>query len=71
MNQENEPNSTESIVEEPTVEGQAPAQTEAPPTNITKIADLQRMNIDELNHYALEVHRFLIRTFVRTERLRD
>ncbi len=55
MNQENEPNHTDSIVEDPVTEAQTQASQEIPPTNITKIADLQRMNIDELNHYAKKI----------------
>jgi transcription termination factor Rho len=65
MTQENEPNHSDSIVEETIDEGapkqQHPQQQqqqqqnpEVPPT-ITKIADLQRMNIDELNHYAKKI----------------
>lgn len=60
MNQDQEPNYTDSIVEEPSIEesgqGQRPPQVgaEIQPT-ITKISDLQRMNIDELNHYAKKI----------------
>ncbi len=55
MNQENEPNHTDSIVEDQVTEAQTQTTQEVPPTNITKIADLQRMNIDELNHYAKKI----------------
>ncbi len=64
MNQENEPNYTDSIVEDTSIEegatqakhhSQEGAQPQGPAPIITKIADLQRMNIDELNHYAKKV----------------
>lgn len=62
MNQEHEPNLTDSIVEETAYEeGQMPASKNSPettsntPPTITKVSDLQRMNIDELNHYAKKV----------------
>lgn len=60
MNQEHEPNYSDSIVEETTLEegsktAQPQPQQEGPPPTITKIADLQRMNIDELNHYAKKI----------------
>ncbi|MBS0633882.1 MAG: transcription termination factor Rho [Verrucomicrobia bacterium] len=61
MNQENEPNYTDSIVEETSIEEGATNQKapsdapQGPPPTITKIADLQRMSIDELNHYAKKV----------------
>ena len=64
MNQEHEPNVADSIVEEPSYEEGQPippkttqegqAAQGVPPT-ITKVSDLQRMNIDELNHYAKKV----------------
>ncbi len=63
MNQEHEPNITESIVEEPSIEEgttaqrppQESSQQQGPNPTVTKIADLQRMSIDELNHYAKSV----------------
>lgn len=66
MTQENEPNFTDSIVEDSSLDegttqarhpqdgGNHPSATGPAPT-ITKIADLQRMSIDELNHYAKKV----------------
>lgn len=63
MTQENEPNYTDSIVEDSSIdEGATPqrhpqegGQAQGPAPTITKIADLQRMSIDELNHYAKKV----------------
>ncbi len=60
MTQEQEPNFTEvedTSIEEgaPKPEGEQKTEAAGPPPTITKIADLQRMNIDELNHYAKKI----------------
>ena len=57
MNHQNESTSSESFVEERTSEGSqepAPGQGQYTPA-VTKISDLQRMNIDQLNHYAKQI----------------
>lgn len=64
MTQENEPNFTDSIVEDSSLDEGTTQQkqpqdgaghSQGPAPIITKIADLQRMSIDELNHYAKKV----------------
>lgn len=64
MTQENEPNFTDSIVEDASLDEGTTQQkqpqdgaghSQGPAPIITKIADLQRMSIDELNHYAKKV----------------
>lgn len=63
MTQENEPNFTDSIVEDTSIDegttqpkhSQDGSPPQGPAPTITKIADLQRMSIDELNHYAKKI----------------
>ncbi len=59
MTQEKEPNTEieDTLIEEgaPKQEGEQTQAPQGPPPTITKIADLQRMNIDELNHYAKKI----------------
>ncbi|MCE5293340.1 MAG: transcription termination factor Rho [Chlamydiales bacterium] len=65
MTQEHEPNLTDSVVDETSIDegaqnpGQKQQQEQNPPQGtpqtLIKIADLQRMSIDELNHYAKKV----------------
>ena len=58
MNREQQPQSSEQAVKEPKQKKQEPQkepQKEPVEIKVTKIADLQRMNIDELNHYAKKI----------------
>ncbi len=59
MNQEPESNLSESILEEHLIEPEdkesGKGSQEATPVAVTKISDLQRMNIDQLNHYARKI----------------
>jgi transcription termination factor Rho len=54
MSHEPKTQETESLVQEQVVEKQA-SQQESEEPEITKISELQRMNIDELNHYAKKI----------------
>lgn len=61
MNREHEPPTTDSVVEDQGYENEEPKPQHAPVSTaveqvqITKISDLQRMNIDELNAYAKKI----------------